>query len=357
MKILYIGGESANFVIETCNALCEQGHDVTAVVQITDEYRKIKLHKRLKRINVEFNKFYSPIIMKNKLVIEFANNRPDLIFGSHAPVSPIVFELAKQYGIPWGMMLLDIPENLLKTERWRMKHWNYWFTLLTQADIMVFNNSIARDLFYHYTQNWFPDEYHIHYGTNLPESEKMSGIDIEDDYVLSICRLHSVKNCKLIPEALKYLKSDLKYVAIGRDLGELEIIKQKCKDYGIDFIYKGIVSEEEKWELIKNCAMYIYPQDTEYVAGQASLEAMWAGKPALAGNFKILKELYGKHAYYFNTKDPESLAKQIAYVRSLDKTRIIEQLEDACFHVEDTASYKIMGKKLSDLFRKVVNKK
>jgi len=355
MKILYIGGESAKFVIHTCNSLCEAGNEVTAVVQEIDEYDKdnpVTLHKNLKRINMDYKNFFSPLNMKNGLIYEMSKNKPDFIMGSHAPLAPVLYELAKTYGIPWGIMILDIPTHTMRTERGRMKHWNYWFDFLKQADVIVFNNTIARDEFNRYTGNWFDDNYIIHYGTNMPEEEELSGAKIEGDYVLSLCRLHPIKNCKMIPQALGLLKKDLKYVAIGRDAGELELIKSICKQNDIEFIYKGTVTEEEKWKLIRNCAMMIYPQDTEYIAGQAILEGMWAGKPVLAGNFDILKELYGKHPFYFDTKSIEDLAKKIAYVRSIDKKLMEYPYKAASAHAMYKASYKRMGEELSNLFKR-----
>ena len=48
MNILYLGAESANWVINLCNKFCEQGHTVTCVIQTVDEYdgeNPIPLHE------------------------------------------------------------------------------------------------------------------------------------------------------------------------------------------------------------------------------------------------------------------------------------------------------------------------
>jgi len=346
MKILYIAGESANFVVSTCNALCEQGHDVTCVVQQLDEYDKdnpVPEHRKLTRINVGYEIMFNPLAMKKELLDKVPDKKFDLIFGSHAPVCPVLFDLSRTYKVPWGVMLLDIPTHTMKIERGRMKQWNYWFEILKQADIVLFNNTICRDEFYKYTNNWFPDDHVIHYGTFMPQEHENSGIDIEGDYVLSICRLHPIKNCKLIPKAMSMLKKDMKYIAVGRDSGELELIKEICKINDIEFIHKSMITEEEKWNLIKGCAMFVYPQDTEYIAGQATLEA---------GDFGILKELYGDYPFYFDTKNAEDLATKMSFVRSLKKDTLKIMSEDASEHAYKTSNYDTMGEKMSDIFRR-----
>ena len=357
MKILYLGSESANFVTHTCNALCRQGHEVTMVVQELDEYDKenpVPLHENLKRINIEYGNYFKPKYVFHKLLADMQTNKYDLIFGSHVPVSPVIEELARTYKLPWGIMILDIPTHTMKTQRNRMRTWLYWFDVIKFADILIFNNTIARDEYYKYTNQWFPDKNVIHYGTNMPEEYKGVGLDIEGDYVLSICRLHPWKNCKLIAQALSQLNTKLKYIAVGRDVGELNLIKKLCKDYNVPFEHKGVVSEKEKWELIKNCKMFIYPQRTNYIAGQATLEAMWVGKPVLTGNYGILKELYGDYPIYFDATSPSNLASKIALVNSLKPEFTREKRESGINHAYETANYDKMGEQMTKIFKDMI---
>ena len=96
MRILYFGAESANFVTHTCNAICKQGNEVTMVVQALDEYDKenpIPLHKNLKRINIEYEKYFKPHQVLGILLDEMKQNKYDIIFGSHVPISPVLEKL------------------------------------------------------------------------------------------------------------------------------------------------------------------------------------------------------------------------------------------------------------------------
>ena len=356
---MYCGAESANFVIHTCNALCEQGHEVTAVVQSLDEYDKenpIPLHKNLKRINIEYGKYFKPKYVFNRLLMDMQTNKYDFLFGSHTPVSPVLETLSRTYKLPWGIMILDVPTHTMKTQRNRMKLWAKWFDTLKFADLIVFNNTIARNEYYNYTRHWFPDENIIHYGADMPKEYKESGLDIDGDYVLSICRLHPFKNCRLIPLALSLLKTKLKYVAVGRDTGELNLIKAICEKNNIPFEHKGVVTEKEKWELIKNCKMYIYPQNNKYIAGQATLEAMWAGKPVLAGNYDILKELYNDYPFYFDANSVTSLVEQITLINGIESKCTRDNRKLGVTHAYEKANFNQMGKKLSKVIENTIER-
>jgi len=356
MKILYLGGESANWVVNLCNELCTLGHEVTCVTQGLDEYdseNPVDLHKNLKKINVDYKDFMVADRMKNKLIVTLTNEKFDIIVGSHAPVSTAVSELSKLLGIPYVIMLLDIPTDLMRTARFRTMTWFKWFESMKFADGIIFNTYVARDEYQKYTGQYFDDSYVIPYAINMPEEYDNSGIDIKGDYVLSVCRLTDIKNCGEIALALAHLEKPLKYIAVGRDRGALANMKEACGHYNIPFEHREMVTEKEKFELIKNCAMLIYPQQTEYIAGLSPLEAMYCGKPALVRNYKILRDLYGRHAVYYNNT-AASLADTISIIRGIHKRIIKPKLEEANKYVKQIASFKLMATRMNDVLKKAV---
>ena len=199
MRILYIGAESANWIINLCNKFCEQGADVTCVVQQSDEYDKenpVKEHKKLTRINIENGKFFEPNFVFNKLLLPVKQNNFDIVFGSHMPVSPLVKGLAEKLNVPWGIMVLDIPTDLMRVDRRRMRNWLYWFDVCKYADTMIFNTRVARDEYEKFTSQYFFDDHIIPYAINMPAKYDMAGVDVKGDYILSICRLTPIKNCR-----------------------------------------------------------------------------------------------------------------------------------------------------------------
>lgn len=355
MNILYFGAESANWVINLCNRFCEQGHTVTCVIQTVDEYdgeNPIPLHENLTRIDVGFKEFFNPTLMKSKLMMTMANSKFDIAFGSHAPISPVVADIAKTYRLPWGIMLLDIPTDLMRENRNRMRQWLYWFEVLKYADVMIFNTYVARDEYEKFTGQYFSDEYVIPYAINMPKEYDNTGIDIKGDYVVSICRLSEIKNCLEIPVALSRLEKKPKYVAVGRDNGQLEKIRRWCKQSNIEFKHYEMVSEEEKFKLIKNSALLVYPQRSEYIGGLSPFEGMYCGKPVITRDYKVLKDLYHVNVTYYNNVD--DLAKEINYVMNREKIRLKPELEAANAYSKSFASFSNMGHKILNVIKKVV---
>lgn len=349
MKILYFGGESANWVINLCNEMCKQGHEVTCVVQQLDEYDKenpVKEHEHLTRINVDYNIMFNPDKMLKKIVE--LNKEFDIVYGSHTPVSPVVYHIAKTFSIPWGIMILDIPTNQMKEERMRMLQWQFWFDVMKYANSITFNTLIARDEYYRYTNQWFPDSHVITYAVNIPDKYVKSGLDIKGDYVVSAFRLTPQKNANLITRALGRLDNPVKQVVIGRDNGDLQVIRDIAKRNNVEVIYKSMVSEEEKYELIKNSLCLVYPQSSEYIGGLSPWESMIIGKPTIVSNYKVLHDLFGDGVDYVDDKDSRELAEKIAFYAN--KKNDDNHLELVSDYALDEASFKKMASKLLAVF-------
>lgn len=360
MNILYVGAESANWVIMLCNEFCKKGHTVTCIVQQEDEYDKehpVKEHPNLKRINLPFNTVINNRQeLINRISYVLLQEKFDIIFGSHTPICPAIQIVSKIFSIPCGIMILDIPTDLIKIQEWRQKCWDVWFKYLKKCDIIITNTMEARSELSKFTNIELPDENVIPYAVNLEEGYDNAGIDIKGDYVITICRLTAMKNCIAIPKALSLLDTKLKYVAIGRNSGQigggqLDIIKKYCEDHNIGFTHYNMVTEEQKYELIKNSSILIYPQDSKYIAGLTPFEAMYCGKPAIVKNYPILTNLYNKHVSYFDTI--YDLATQISVIHNFKRELLKENLITANQYMKKIATFPIMAERLLKIFEKV----
>jgi hypothetical protein len=359
MKILYIAGESANWVISLCNEMCELGNEVTCVVQQLDEYDKdnpVKEHIKLQRVNVDYDTMFNPIKMelelkKKNLIGESV--RYDIIYGSHTPVSPVVNYLGNKYKTPWGLMLLDIPTNLIIEQRQRALQWAQWFDYMKYANSITFNTFVARDEYYNFTKQKFPDENVITYAVNVPEKYNKSGLNIKGDYVVSAFRLTKDKNASMITKALSYLDKPVKQVVIGRDNGDLATIMSIAKENGVEVIYKSMVPEEEKYELIKNSCCLIYPQLSEYIGGLSPWEGMVIGKLTIVSDYKVLKDLFKDNVMYFDHTSIESLAEKIALASNIRLDKIQKSLLKANSYAREEASFKNMATKLLKVFERM----
>jgi len=357
MNVLYVGAESANWIINLCNEICKLGHTVTVVVQQLDEYDKdnpMKEHKNMGRVNLPFKTFIHPRLLQEQLEKILKKEKFDFIFGSHAPVCPAVVLIGKKYKIPTGIMLLDIPTDAIRLQEFRQIQWQYWFPFLKKADLMITNTHIARDEFAKYTGIMLPDKNVITYAINTDSKYDKIGIDIKGDYVISVCRLHPNKNCTIIPRALSLLDNNLKYVAIGRDSGDLNPVKEYCKECNIGFEHYPMVSEEKKFELIKNSTALIYPQKTPFIGGLSPYEAMYIGKPTIVPELKVLTDLYENHAFYFKNNDIYDLANMIAVIHDYKRKVLKPRLIAANNHAKTEATFEVMAKKLTERMQEVV---
>lgn len=356
MNILYLGAESANWIINLCNKICEQGHKVTCVVQQLDEYDKdnpMESHKNLSRINIDYNTMFNPekIIKtlkdKNKL-----DDKYDVIFGSHAPVSPITRHLSEKLNnIPWGVMLLDIPTDLIRTQKARGELWNIWFSVMFTADTIVFNTFVARDEYEKYTGVRYGNENVVTYATHIPDEYKLSGSGIKGDYVVSACRLTPIKNISMITRALAMTDRPIKQVVIGRDKGDLMVINKIAKEHKVEVIYKGMVSEKEKYELIRDSLCLIYPQTTKYIGGLSPWEGMMIGKPTIVTECRVLRELFGDDIEYVDTTIPAPLYRAINKI--YDNKYNEDKINKASEYANKEASFKTMATKLLSAFERM----
>lgn len=262
--------------------------------------------------------------------------------------------MAEKLTLPWTMMILDIPTDLIEKDEKRYKMWEKHFEILKDANSVIFNTWIARQQYYKWAGRETPAENVIPYAFNVVEEYDKSGIDMKGDYVLSICRLTPLKNCNAIPRALALLDTKLTYISIGRDGGDLKNIRQLCNENLIPFVHYEKVTDKEKFNLIKGCSMLIYPQNTKYIGGLSPLEAMYCGKPVIAKYYPVLTQLYDKHASYFNTN--YELASQISTLHNFKRELLKPGLIEANEHAKKTATFPVMAKRLLEVFEKVRNK-
>ncbi len=94
-----------------------------------------------------------------------------------------------------------------------------------------------------------------------------------------------------------------KSYSYGRKLER--IIREKKLSAKI--IMPGIISEEDKIYLFRNCEAFLFPSLNEGF-GLPVIEAMRFGKPVFISNYSSLPEIGGNYAYYWHSFDPEKMA-------------------------------------------------
>ena len=347
MNTLVIGGEISSWVVSWSNEISKLGHNVTCLVQNNNNFDELPTStEKLEIIPTSIDTLFGTELPQSLYDRHF-----DLVIGSHCPVLRLVKTASETYNCPSVMMILDIPVTLINQDPSRKVLWDKYYEVLKGIDIAVFLTDVHRREFIKNTNKEIPLDHVIYYPINTPIEFYKSGIGIKGDYVISLSRLTPVKSCITIPQALSLLDLNLKYVCVGRDEGELEQIKSLCEEARIPFEHYTNITEEQKFELIKNSLMIISTQNDEYMGGGLPVwEGMFVGKPTIAVNFEISKEQYKEYPFYFDG-NLYNLAEKISFIFNLKHELISEHLEEAA-ELASNVSCHTFAKKLLELVHK-----
>ncbi|MBU1102187.1 glycosyltransferase family 4 protein [Patescibacteria group bacterium] len=155
--------------------------------------------------------------------------------------------------------------------------------------------------------------------------------NIRKPYLIYLGRLEQKKNIEGILEAYKILKQEHKIShqlvlagapGYGYKNIKYQISNIKNKE---EIIFTGYVSEDEKWQLLTNADIFLFPSFYEGF-GLPVLEAQAAGAPVVTSFVSSLPEVAGQGALFVNPKNPAQIAeaaKRIIDDRNL-RDRLIE---------------------------------
>jgi len=139
---------------------------------------------------------------------------------------------------------------------------------------------------------------------------------ISKPYLLFIGRLEERKNIVGIIEAFEILKEKYKIphklVLAGKDGYGYEKIQYKIQNtkYKDQIILTGFVSENEKWDLLKNAEVFLFPSFYEGF-GIPILEAQSIETSIVTSIEASIPEVAGEGALLVDPKDPKEIAEAI----------------------------------------------
>jgi glycosyltransferase involved in cell wall biosynthesis len=130
--------------------------------------------------------------------------------------------------------------------------------------------------------------------SNRIETPQLDGISHDDFIILFLGRLHQTKCAddliRAFPKIVQHV-SNAKLVFAGKGEEEKKL-KKLTSDLNLEekVIFVGVVSGNRKWNLIKDCDVFVLPSATE---GHpiAVIEAMACGKPVIATNISSFSEI------------------------------------------------------------------
>ncbi len=148
----------------------------------------------------------------------------------------------------------------------------------------------------------------------LEQSSRNSSKPDFSRYFLFVGRLEERKNICGIVEAFEIFKNKYnlphKLVLAGKFGFGRERIKDKIdnSEYKADIVLPGYVTDEEKWELMKNADVFLFPTFYEGF-GLPILEAQIAEVPVVTSNVSSMPEVAGKEAVLVNPEDSSEIAE------------------------------------------------
>lgn len=131
------------------------------------------------------------------------------------------------------------------------------------------------------------------------------------DLLFSVGVVQMKKNYHVLIDFMKRLPENYKLIIAGNKssayAGELQ---QKIDNQGLHdrILIPGIISEEDKFWMYNNCKAVLFPSKFEGM-GFPPVEAMRFGKPVFASTYSSIPEVSGTNAYYWETFDPEEMAR------------------------------------------------
>ncbi|MFZ5559754.1 MAG: glycosyltransferase family 4 protein [Patescibacteria group bacterium] len=156
----------------------------------------------------------------------------------------------------------------------------------------------------------------VYHGVDKPACNA-SRLAMTGRYILYLGSGHKRKNIEELKKAFKILKE--KYPPASPASPSAEQSKAvRAKRGGRGKIphklilagTEGYVSEQEKWQLIKNADVFVYPSFYEGF-GMPVLEAQKVGVPVVASNTGALPEILGNSALLVNPENPSEIAEAI----------------------------------------------
>jgi glycosyltransferase involved in cell wall biosynthesis len=261
---------------------------------------------------------------------------PDLVHFPHFNV-PIFYK---------GKFVVTIHDLLMHTQKgpstttlsapfYFLKRVGYRFVFDTavknSAVIIVPSNAVKNELEREY--KGISDKVNVTY-EGLDERISNSGtIKVDSPYFVYVGNAYPHKNLKRLIQAIVLLNTNRDekvklVIASVRSVftSRLEKVVNDLKAYDSVKIL-GAVPDEDLGSLYKNSLGFVFPSLSEGF-GLPGLEAMGAGTLVLASEIPVFKEIYSKHAIYFNPLDFSSIEKAMKDVVELEDNEREKLIED-----------------------------
>ena len=178
----------------------------------------------------------------------------------------------------------------------------------------------------------------------------------EKKRILSVALLVPIKGIPYLLEALYQLKQKrqdfvLDIVGDGANRKEYEELAEEL-GLGEAVKFHGLKMKEEVADFMRECDFFVQPSLYE-TFGVTYIEAIACGKPVVATRLTALEEKINEgRGVLVPPKNVAALAEAIDYMLDHHQDYSPEKISQ---YVKDNFGYKLVGKKLNDIYRKVLS--
>lgn len=244
-----------------------------------------------------------PMWTQIRLSAEMVFNKPDVLF-IPVHVLPLIHpknSIVTIHGLEYEYYPEMYPRKHLSYLRWSTK-----YALKNAHKIIAVSENTKKDLVELY--NGDPDKIEVVYhGVGIPKIvDKQKSTQ---PYILYLGRLETRKNIQGLVRAFDLLKK--------RYQVPHQLVLAGLKGYGYDKIHlrddvieKGYVSDQEKWQLLQNAAMFVFPTFYEGF-GMPILEAQAVGCPIITSNISSMPEVAGEGAILVEPRNVEEICQRM----------------------------------------------
>ncbi len=221
---------------------------------------------------------------------------------------------------------------------WLYMRWSIRFSVRVADRVIAVSENTKRDLIRLYA---VPEKkiQVIYEGLSQPTTYNLQPSTLaEKPFFLFIGRLETRKNIVRMIEAFEIFKAKTglahTLVLAGKPGFGYEAIRYKLQatSYKQDIHELGYVSEEEKWELLKDAVVFLFPSLYEGF-GLPVIEAQSVGVPVITANTSSLPEVAGEGAVLVNPLDSGEIATAMEMLVT-DPEKRADIIEEATRNVD-----------------------
>ncbi len=234
---------------------------------------------------------------------------------------------------------------------WKLK-WHIW-----RSDcITVISEYVKTDLLNHVNIGQKP-LYLIYNGikdTDYEQQERPRFVDSDKKILFTIGQTRAKKNFQSLIPMMKFLPDYKLYVCgkpYGKYIHHLEALKEEWGTENV--VFTGEISNKEKNWMYAHCDAFLFPSFLEGF-GLPVLEAMRFNTKVFASRFTSLPEVCKNHATYFDSYEPELMAKVVekgiaSWSRDSQEAQEAQEYSKGFTYEKYTQAYISLYKKILDV--------